>query len=89
MLDVVAFLELLQSTYKSSPDHFNLARVLFTRFIHHRAFEKINARIKFRSKLWDDEPFALLATQTPSTIEPVTIRLAFFSPPPPHGGTLL
>ena len=76
MLDIIAFLELL----RRQQSKFDVASVLFIRFVHHRAFEKINNRIKFRSKLWDDDPFALLATQSPTTINPVTV---YFESPTP------
>ena len=76
MLDIIAFLELL----RRQQSKFNVASALFIRFVHHRAFEKIHNRIKFRSKVWDDDPFALLATQSPTTIDPVTV---FFESPTP------
>jgi len=80
MLDIIAFLELLRSTLHRQQSKFDVASALFIRFVHHRAFEKINNRIKLRSKLWDNDPFALLATQSPTPIDLVTV---YFESPTP------
>ena len=82
MLDIITFLEALRHTYLTQANHprnFDVAGWWFITFVHHRSFEQINQRIELRRRLWDDEPFVLLAAQTPIPIEPVPLHFGFAS----------
>ncbi|KIY70885.1 hypothetical protein CYLTODRAFT_160286 [Cylindrobasidium torrendii FP15055 ss-10] len=77
MQDVAAFLEYLRLARKDPNESlFRGAASYFRDFIHHRAFEKIHARMKFGHKFWEvGDPLKLLYGRTAGEIEPTEFSM--------------
>ncbi|KIY64933.1 hypothetical protein CYLTODRAFT_424787 [Cylindrobasidium torrendii FP15055 ss-10] len=76
MQDVAAFVEYVRLACKEGYDRFIVAASYFQDCIHHRAFEKIYAHMKFGYKFWEGgDPLKLLDGRTAGKIEPTEFSM--------------